>query len=299
MKVIYCGNFRPEHSTENHLLTALRTNGHDVRPLQEDDPRTFNSLAWEPEVMRWADMILWTRTGWDWESVYPGGTVKAHADQRRMLRRARDWNIPVVGYHLDIWFAWDHQGVNHVWMPPGVSAPECELGTPRDEFRSKLAFVGSWTGGYHQEHQHRHELVKWLQANFRRDCAFYPQPGAPAVRGAALRDLYASVEVVVGDSCFAGTGLPNYWSDRVPETMGRGGALIHPDVPNLGIHFPHLAMWKAYDWDALGNMIEIGLSWPKERRELAMAGREHVLAHHTYEIRMNQVVDLLQDRGLL
>lgn len=297
--------------------------------MQENDPYTFQSLAWTPDVMAWADFVLWTRTGWDWDVVYPGGHGKAIGDQRQMLRRARAIGVPVVGYHLDIWFGlnrehqvveepffestvvitadgghpdeWKMHGVNHVWMPPGVSAPECELGMFRDEYRSKLAFVGSWQGGYHKEHQHRFQVVEWLQANFRRDCEFWPKPGQHAVRGAALRDLYASVDVVVGDSCFAGSGLPNYWSDRIPETLGRGGYLLHPNVPGLRDEFPeqYLTTWDAGDWDALGAEIDWALTHPDERREKAAAAREFTLINHTYEVRMSQVVDLLETEGLL
>ena len=118
-----------------------------------------------------------------------------------------------------------------------MSAPEAVTGFPLDRYRSTIAFVGSHDGGYHQEHQHRHELVGWLRTNYRNDCRFFPEPGQHAVRGQDLQDLCASVDVVIGDSCFAGTGLPNYWSDRIPETLGRGGLLVHPYVPGLEDHF--------------------------------------------------------------
>ena len=333
MRVIQIGNFRPEHSTENHLLRALRNNGHEVLAMQEDDPSTFLMLG-SAEPLEWVpDFVLWTRTGWDWDrNGFPGGRAGALAAQHRMLRRFRDTEIMVFGYHLDIWFGlprsvqvddepffhvdllitadgghedeWSRRGIPHVWMPPAVSRDECALGMFRDEFRSPLAFVGSWEGGYHPEHQHRFQLVNWLQQNFRRDCAFWPRPGQPAVRGAALRDLYASVDVIIGDSCFAGTGLANYWSDRIPEMVGRGGYLIHPYVPGLEACFglvggrpvgegQHLATWSAGDWDALGTEIEWALAHPERRREIALEGREHVLQFHTYERRMEALVAAL------
>jgi hypothetical protein len=321
MRVIQIGNFGPEHSTENHLLRALRSNDVEVWPMQENDPATFATLAngdW-PDV----DWVLWTRTGWDWDSFYPGGRLQAIFDQRKFLRRCRGAGIPTVGYHLDIWWGlgreqqvweepffecsvvitadgghsdeWQRAGVNHVWMAPGVSAPECEPGHFDPEMHSKLAFVGSWQGGYHTEHQHRYELVEWLKRNFRQHCEFWPRLGQPAVRGEALRNLYASVDVLIGDSCFAGQ-VPNYWSDRIPETVGRGGLLIHPDVPGLNEQFTpgeHLLTWQAGDWDALGAQIEYALSNPTKMAEIRAAGRAHVVARHTYEVRMRQVVELL------
>lgn len=247
-----------------------------------------------------------------------------------MMQIARDRGIPVVGYHLDIWWGlqrqtqvdtepffqadmlitadgghddlWAEHAVNHVWFPPAVSAREADFGTPREEMRSKLAFVGSWQGGYHEEHQHRHELVRFLKLNYRNICEFWPKRGEHAVRGQALRDLYASVDIATGDSCFAGSGLANYWSDRIPETLGRGGFLMHPYVPGIEAHFEpgvHFASWNAGDWDRLGEDIDYFLDHPERREEIRHAGREHTLAHHTYDVRMNQLVDLLLERGML
>lgn len=328
LRVAQIGNFGPEHSTENHLHRALLNNGHLATKAQENVRGAFDLASRQLDGL---DLILWTRTGWDWPFIYgPGGDTIALQAQALMLARAKIAGVPIVAFHLDRW--WDlnreHQldepffqcdivitadggnqerfaakGINHVWFPPGVSRDECEPGMFRDEFHSKLAFVGSWQGGYHQEHQHRFELVAWLRKNFRRDCAFWPKEGRPAVRGQDLRDLYASVDVVVGDSCFAGsTKGAYYWSDRIPETIGRGGYLLHPWVEGLQGQFTtacHMGTWTAGDWDGLGNAIEWALTHPDDRRAVARQGREHVLQHHTYEVRVQQLVDLLNERNLL
>lgn len=323
MRVVYIGNFKPEHSTENHVYRALRNNGHDVVRLQEDDTNGA-SFAEAEQLAATCDLILWTRTGWGWadpESV--------HFLQRRMMRRARAVGTPVVGYHLDIWWGlkresqvytepffevdllctadgghdghWHRAGINHQWMPPAVSEGEAQIGTACDEYRSKIAFVGSHDGSYHPEHDHRHVLVRWLRRNYPNDCAFWPKPGHHAVRGMDLQDLYASVDVVVGDSCFAGQGLANYWSDRIPETLGRGGFLLHPDVPGLRDHFPPdvLLTWEAGNWDQLRAKIKASLDDPESRSATTAAGRAHVLAHHTYEVRMRQLVEILNERHML
>lgn len=256
-----------------------------------------------------------------------------------MMQIARDRGIPVVGYHLDIWWGlqrqtqvdtepffqcdllitadgghddlWAEHAVNHVWFPPAVSAREADFGTPREEMRSKIAFVGSWQGGYHEEHQHRHELVRFLKLNYRNICEFWPKRGEHAVRGQALRDLYASVDIATGDSCFAGSGLARYVSDRLPETTGRGGLLLHPDIEGItdGSEWrtgssvwradEHLLTWEAGNWDQLGARIEWALSHPDERRVIAEAGQRFTSEHHTYDTRMDQLVDLLLERGML
>jgi hypothetical protein len=187
-------------------------------------------------------------------------------------------------------------------MPPGVSEFECGGGTSRPELASPVAFVGSWQGGYHVEHAHRQQLVKWLQRN-RQDCVFWPKLRQHAVRGEALRDLYASVDVLVGDSCFAGR-IANYHSDRIPETLGRGGFLLHPAVEGvtdgtLYTDGEHLRTWRVGDWEALRYLIDHYTAHPDEARQIGEQGRRHVLENHTYTRRMGQLLELLIAEGLL
>lgn len=335
MHVAFAGNFTPPHSTENHLARALENNGHLVDRWQESEPRTWENLGEIPQTK--IDLILWVWTGWDWSRA---GVTESwvHSRMRRMLRFARDNKIPSVSYHLDRWVGlkrvtqldtepffesdfvitadgghpeeFARRAINHRWFPAGVSADETVGGMFRSDLASPLAFVGSHDGGYHPEHQHRHDLVQWLKDFFPIQCAFWPKPGEHAVRGTDLRDLYSSVDVLVGDSAFAGDGVGFYASDRIPETLGRGGYLLHPDVPGVTDGTPwkygptwtsgeHLSTWPANDWNALAASIDRALGHPAERREIAAEGREHTVRHHSYERRMEQLLEMLADEGVL
>lgn len=320
MRVAYVGNFGPAHSTENHVARALEHNGHDVARLQENTAATWADLT---ALAARPDLVLWTRTGWDWPSCTGWSAEEAHDRQTAALDACAAAGVPTVGFHLDRWWGlnrehqvldepffrcelvatadgghpgeWARAGVNHVWMPPGVSLSETVPGRRRPEMASEVAFVGSWRPGYHAEWTHRPELVVWLQTNYRRKVRFWPRPGAHAVRGDALRDLYASTKVNVGDSCLAG-GATRYWSDRIPETIGRGGFLLHPWVEGIDEHFTdgeHLRLWELDNWGELRQLIDFYLRHDSERRRIAEQGREHVLAHHTYERRMEQLLELV------
>lgn len=322
MRVAYLGNFDPEHSTENHLAAAFEANGYPVIRIQEScvAPHAV------PDAAAGADLFLWTQT------LGHANNVGSRDHRAAMLLTVRQkLGLPTVSYHLDLWHGldrvhqvrdepffrtdivvtadggndegWELAGVNHVWMPPGVSAYECRPGTYRPELASDLAFVGSWQGGYHPESSHRHQLVQWLRVNYGDRCAFWPKKGEPAIRGEALRDLYASVKVVVGDSCLVPL-LPRYISDRVPETVGRGGFLLHPVVEGvtdgaLYAHGEHMGTWTAGDWNELRAQIEWALDYPDWRAKTAGAGREYVLEHHTYEVRVRELIGLLTERGML
>lgn len=318
MRVGYIGNFDPEHSTENHVRKALLNNGHDVRTFQENNLDAWDEIVSEiPDL----DFILWTRTGW--QPPIP------HDKQHRVLAAARDLGKPTVSYHLDRWWGlrrqvevqtepffrtalvvtadgghpgdWAALGVNHHWFPPGVSRDECErLRRPCPEYDHEVVFCGSWDS-YHPEWQYRLHLVEFLRETYGARLALYPQPGQHALRGQPLVDLYRNCQVIVGDSCLAGDATA-YWSDRVPETLGRGGFLIHPKVEGMDEHFTrglHFAGYPLGDFGELKNVIEHYLTHPDERIAIAKQGQEHVLRHHTYERRMEQLVELMQSEGML
>lgn len=314
MIIAYIGNFIPEHSTENHVKTAWENLGHTVIRVQEGEID-----QWERLISRIHDvsLVLWTRTADLADRV---GTQV----QWRMLSKARKLSIPTVAFHLDRWWGLNREssvwnepffrceivitadgghaenfesvGINHYWLPPAVSKAETELGELRPEFICDVAFVGSWQGGYHPEWQHRQQLVAWL-SNI--GCKFWPQVGQPGIRGQNLRDLYASASIVVGDSCLVGNAT-HYWSDRIPETVGRGGFLIHPNVMGLEQHFHvpnHLRTWELGNFQQLGNVIEDALNNPTTRNSTRAAGRAHVIANHTYDVRVREILDIVKDNA--
>jgi hypothetical protein len=92
----YIGNFRPPHSTENHVREALRTLGFRVVTFQED-ACNWATLAADAES-EGCEAVLWTRT---WS--VPGNPQHAALDG---LRAA---GIPTVGYHLDRWWGLDRE----------------------------------------------------------------------------------------------------------------------------------------------------------------------------------------------
>ena len=290
--------------TENHVRQAFERNGHTVIPLQENTPQ-----PWSEPVD--ADLVLSTRTGWDWseacgwsqEEAWSNSTPSLSACATRAHRRS--------GFHLDRWWGldrehqifdepffrcdlmctadgghddqWQLAGINHVWMPPGVSLAECEREpVPRPEYaRQPVVWVGSWQH-YHPEWVgYRRQLIDTLRRHFRRRFGIYPR-GGKAIRGQALRDLYAQALVIVGDSCLVG-GATHYLSDRVPESLGRGGFLLHPWVEGVMDEVytdgEHLVTWQLGEWGRLIELCDYYLRHDGEREEIRQAGRAHVMEH--------------------
>lgn len=328
LNVAYVGNFGPRHSTENHVKLSLEELGHHVIPLQESDLHAGSLLAPDGSV-GWpqladhlvasdADMVLWTRT---WQHERP-------EEQHAALEAIRDAGIPSASYHLDLYLGIDREeqigreafwhtdvvctadgamadedwselhGVRHRWVRPGVLRAECVPGTFRAQYAADVAFVGSWRR-YHAEWPYRTKLLNHLTRTYGRRFRKWPEQGKPAVRNEELNDLYASVKVVVGDSLCIGFDRPRYWSDRVYETVGRGGFLVMPYIEGLGDEFTdgeHLRYYTFGDFGELKALVDYYTdpAHDAERRAIIAAGQAHVAETATYTHRVAEVLDHVQ-----
>lgn len=306
MTIAVCGNHQVVYCTESELVWTLRQMGHAVLPLQENQTPTH--VMWAACASQKVQLFVYVHThGWK----TPG---QLSFDQ--LLYRLREHGIKTASFHLDRYWGLRHhdqrearigqhpfwktdtvftadgghqsefaaRGVNHQWLPPGVAARHCWRGKVRPEFAYDVVFVGSRK--YHPEYPFRTTLVDWLQriygTRFRR---FNGDVGG-VIREARLNDLYASAKVVVGDSCFAGS--PYYWSDRVPETLGRGGFLIHPTTPGLAID--GLVGFRPGKLAELRQQIEHYLAHAEERHACSEKAMRAILSEHTYTHRMQTLL---------
>lgn len=310
LRVSYLGNFSVPYCTEVHVAASLEAIGVEVDRIQEGQPvadvtsRVVDALP---------DLFLWTQT---LSLAEQGGT---NEDRHVMVSMIRDSQTPSAGFHLDRWWGlsregqvadqaffrldhvftadgghdadWREAGVNHHWLPPGVFHGEAIDSAPRRRYASDIAFVGSWRHYGHEEWwPYRRELIERLSARY--GARFQCWPRTRAVRGWELNTLYASVRIVVGDSCLVGTPR-NYWSDRVPETIGRGGVLVHPHVEGIDEWHPYLPTWRIGEWDALFSVVDDLLANDGARELLRKVGSEDVRENHTYRNRMQSMLGVL------
>lgn len=309
MRFVLLGNLATPHSTEQHHLQALTDLGHQVETLQEGEA----TAAAVVRAAAPADVLLWVHTH---GRQTPGGMAPAVRELRRSRTR-------VVSYHLDLWhglgreallddpdyyvnlvdhfFTVDPALAGHVdrrghgnghWLPAAVCHRECWM-APARRRDLPVVFVGSHR--YHAEWPHRNRLLLALTQRYGGDFHAFPN-GRPQVRGAELNRLYGRSQVVVGDSLCPGGSHEGYWSDRVYETMGRGGFIVHPRVPGLEDHFTdgqHLRLYDFDDFDGLFQVIDEHLADPAATDLIRRAGHAEVHAHHTYLHRWRHIVGVL------
>lgn len=309
MRIAFLGNFDVSYSTETHHAQALTDLGHEVICLQEGVATAGEVLA----QARSASLLVWVHThGWE----TPGDITPA-------LQEIKRAGIPIITYHLDLWkglareadmatgpywglldhfFTVDQLMADHLnaatgitghYLPAAVSHRECyAVEAPRD---LDVVFVGSHH--YHPEWPYRQELIGHLTDRY--GDRFHLFPGtAPAVRGRDLNLLYARTKVVVGDTLCLGYDYPHYWSDRVYETLGRGGFLIHPRITGLETQFAdglHLRFYDYGNFDQLFGLIDHYLDHDQEREAIRADGHSHTHTYHTYLQRWVSILNTLEN----
>jgi hypothetical protein len=320
MKITFVGNFGVDYSSENHHKKSLESLGHQVIALQE-------GVATGEEILQQSNgsqLLVFIHThGWS----TPGMSLV------EVLQQCKALGIPTITYHLDLWFGIQRQkdleddgfykNIGHFftvdklmadwfnentevkghYLQAGVFDEEClaynsfnsdtgELWPERD-----IVFVGS--KGYHHEWQWRPQLINWLHDTYGDRFTHVGGDGQTGtVRGISLNVLYGNSKVAVGDSLCLNFDYPYYWSDRVYETLGRGGFMIHPFIEGMQGHFEdgkHLVFFKFGDFEDLKRKIDYYLEHDEEREKIRKAGHEHVKANHTYK---NRWQTILKELGL-
>lgn len=314
IRVAVIGNHAHPFCSEVHWARAFAENGCDVTPIQVDDAVRHPHETMT--VLRRMDAVTYTRThapnryldqSWTarWAELEDAGvrTIGIHLD--------RFWDLEREGIvHDDAQFTvgtlftadggnddrWRAAGIRHEWFPPAIDATDAaHLGEVREEYQHDVIFVGS--GRYHPSYSERDDLLRFLHDRFGDRFAHYGHGGGrPVVRGLELNDLYRSAKVVIGDSCFANspdwqTKAHRYWSDRVPDVLGRQGFMIYPDVALDGYRAgKHYATYEPGNWDSLEVAVLSWLDCPAQRLRIASEATEHVRAHHTWRHRMTDVL---------
>jgi hypothetical protein len=309
--LLYVGNFRPSWSTETYLAKSFENIGESVVRIQEDEVDGDQVL--ESASRFKADWMLYTRT-WGVKDGIAGGW--------KMIEGLRRKGIPTVTVSLDLYWglnrehmifeepawkadlvftadggrddAWARAGVNHRWFPPAVYEGDCWRGKVREEYRADIAFVGSFRA-YHKEWPFRQALVRALESRY--GARFQHWGDARYVRGWDLNDLYASVKVVVGDSLVR----PRYWSDRVPETLGRGGFLITPKIEGMEEEGyrdgENLIYYRAGDLADCIEKIDAqfgAVEGERRREEIIQGGMNLAITQHTYAHRCRGILDAVR-----
>ena len=317
MRIVYRGNFTHPFCTEVHVAWALEELGHKVLRLQEA-PGAWAAASLHRDEF---DLFLWTRT-WNYEpevghrflasirGKIPSASV--HLDRYIGLDReaqirdgdpfwATDMVFTADGGHDD---EFDAYGINHFWMPPAMHAPEAVKAYSSSPPAHDVIFVGSVPYPHAEWQPKRQALLDAMAKAFGDGFAIYPQAShgkKRPIRGLALNELYASSKAVIGDSCLVpnldGSPVVRYWSDRVVETMGRGGRLVHPYVEGLERYADHgLTLFPLGDVEAAVEAVRAVVNDGAEESLIYRSESVgYISEYDTYTVRMKKVLEIVAD----
>lgn len=318
MRIAFLGNFQVDYCSEVHHAKSLEALGHTVFRLQEGKKDGSQILS----VAKTCDVFVWVHThGWK----TPGLKMSM------VLQQLRIRGIPTLSYHLDLWMGLKRQAdIKHddVWqvqhwftvdklmadylnqntkvkghyIPAGVFGDECYVGIPEmvhgDKWQvpkeNEIIFVGA--KNYHHEWQYRPQLIEWLQSNYKDKFKLYGGDGLGVVRGHALNELYTKTKIVIGDTLCINYNYPYYYSDRLFETLGRGGFLIFPYIKGIEDLFEdkkHLVLYEFGNFGQLRELINYYLEHDEERENIRLAGHELVKSRDTYRHRWEKILSEL------
>lgn len=314
MHITFLGNFGVSYSSETHHAASIESLGHTVTRLQEG-----NATGEEVLVAALSSQLLVVVHTHGWTT--PGLALE------KVLLRVEAAGIPTATYHLDLWLGLHRQAdldrdpfyraIQHFfsadklmadwfntntdvqghYLPAAVYDRECYISPEPSPHANDVIFVGSRR--YHPEWPYRPKLIDWLAQSYGKHFTHIGGDGATGtIRGDDLNRLYAGSKVAVGDTLCLGFDYPHYFSDRVFETLGRGGFMIHPWIEGIDEMFEdgtHLVTYPFGDLEQLQFLIDYYLADANvvERERIRHAGHEHVKAHHTYRHRWQTILSII------
>ena len=304
MRIAFVGNFEVPFSTESHHKWTWEQMGHEVITFQQNRLHDDEDIIQALEKQNIQLFQATSTHGW------PCFTM-------RTVEKLRELKIPSFSYHLDKYFGigsregsyldhpsfhldwffstdgnpahandWKKAGINHYYMPPGVVEYGTSYGRTSD---SVIPIVFAGSVGYHAEYKFRPEMVHALHANYGENFRV-----VTGVREQALNDLFASSTCVVGDHIFAGE--PYYWSDRLPESAGRGAFIVYPFVRGLEDYVEHgLVTYEPQNVQDLINKLDYYLDKGHEAERIERRNSVHnfVKSHCTYTHILNRILKVM------
>jgi len=288
MKIAIIGKFIKLHD-EEYIARSFESLGHEVARINQHLSKyeIFESLDYHKP-----DLVIWTKL-----------SVGEPKDIREFCKKfktvcwvfdlyfgyQRESRLNTPAFTADYVFTTDgghdeqfkSKGINHKCVRQGIYKDECVL-YPFKDIEHEVVFVGS-DNPYNTE---RNNTIK--QLSLKHKISWFGRFNTNEIRGLDLNELYSKSRIVIGDSVYS----PYYWSNRVVETLGRGGFLIHKEVEGLKEEYPYLVTYK--DLDDLKSKIEYYKNNEDERREIIIKNYEWVRDNYTMDKKCQELLNYVK-----
>ena len=188
---------------------------------------------------------------------------------------------------------WKSLGINQHLMRQAISEEFCYKSNKKLNQEFDVVFIGTVIDN--DLYNYRFELVNFLRNKYKNKFLHLGGNNPYQVRNSDLNDLISSCKIVIADSPYK-QGHP-IWSNRVYETLGRGGFCLHSNVPGIETEFEigkHLDVYEHKNYYNLESKIDYYLKNSSERIKIADAGFEHVKNNFTLNNRCKDVIEKIR-----
>ena len=189
----------------------------------------------------------------------------------------------------------DRVGVNHHLLRQAPYDETVGVGEDLDlDFPDVVPIL--FVGGLYQNYDnYRSVLLEVLSKKYGDDKFFWVGKDNPdQVREEQLSALFKRTKVVIGD-CI---NHPSYWSNRLYETLGRGGFMIHPYTPEIENEFvedEECVYYDRWNFEQLCSLIDYYVDEANEgkRQSIIKKGMERVKNDHTLLNRCKELLEVV------
>jgi hypothetical protein len=301
VKILYVAKHdqvETSNDDEGAVAHAFRELGHEVVCVHEMvrlpiDWRGFDFLLfhkWDnyPEIHRLSRQL--PLVFWYFDLVdHPDPMLRRRCSIRRQWMEAVVPNVR-TGFCTDgDWVAADKTS-KLCWLSQGADGRMVGKGKPipLPTGRVPILFTGISKGGT-QRQSFVDEMANRYASNF-----LQVHSGA---YGKRLGDLIATADIVVAPD---GPVTDRYWSNRVYLTLGYCGFLLHPYCKGLVEQYTDGGELVYYhSREELHDQISRYLSLPFYREEIAAQGFERTQRGHLYRHRVEEMLGVLKERGIV
>mgnify|MGYP003655247075 CR=1 FL=1 len=154
-----------------------------------------------------------------------------------------------------------------------------------------LLFVGT---AYTNGDGFRQFLLKFLEEQYGEKFMLMGHTAEHQVRESRLSSLIAQSKIIIGESTY----FPGYWSNRLYESIGRGGFTLHPYVAGIEDEFvdgEECVYFSRWNFKELKEKIDYYLDEPEERNRIINNGLARVKKDHTLINRCTQVLEIINE----
>lgn len=289
-KILFCSNFyQGQYGTDWHYADSFEVLGYKIKRISEQEAIGWKDWNYDLFIYMGGESPL-SKKEIPIRSCYITLDLEIGLIRSFYILRANQWKYDFVfspdGGNDE---EFKRRGINHFWLKAGIWHRNCIRGNFKKEYAHDIVFVGQ--ENYLAEWGYRKKLIDFLRKEYKDKFELYPKE--KLIWGRELADLYTSTKIVIGDSI----NSPYYWSNRIYETLGRGGFLIHPEIKGLEKEFEYgidFVPYKYGDFAGLKRKIDYYLSHSEERKKISDSGFKKC-KKYTFLERAKEVIKICEN----